>query len=212
MLKNFIMALGGSFLAAALYSWVQAEHRLGAWHEVTGIVVSGATGGKNVEKAVIAFAAASGHVVEKELSGSYKAGEAMALLVNPENAHDAVVKSQNTPWNLLRLGVVFGTLAIVTGFMIGHIGNVQQKKRERLRTCYRYLEATVLKIEKNDPEMSDEDADYRLVAYWKHPVTGQAHGFIVEPVIHEQIVAIRGKRVRVRVDRDDLNNYEVELG
>lgn len=105
--------------------------------------------------------------------------------------------------------MLFGVFITVGGAFVLWISNEEKTRSRNLEERGRWVEAEVLKIEKEDEALSDDQATFRLVAVWKDVAEGRTYGLVAEELTENPAPYIRNNQIEVLVDEQDATNYAI---
>jgi hypothetical protein len=140
---------------------------------------------------------------------SYRVNEPVTILYDPQEPHNASIKSFAELWLLpvilCGMGLIFSSFGIVAVVWKG----ARTRKNAWLQQNGRRIQAEITRVELNTSVEVNGANPYRIVCQWLDPARNQMHVFNSANIWFDPTSHIPGKTIEVLVDPNNPRRYAV---
>jgi len=142
---------------------------------------------------------------------SHRTGEAVTVLYNPANPHDAKIDSFFSLWGF---GLIFGAMGLVFALAGGGMIVIPRRnaaRRQQIRRHGMPVQTQFQSVEKNTGLQVNGRNPWRITSQWQNPSTGEVHVFHSENLWYDPTPYVQAKEITVYLDRKNQKDYAMDV-
>lgn len=145
---------------------------------------------------------------------AFSIGEIVGIRYDPNNPHDAEIKSALTNWffPLFTGAFFFVFFSIGLGLLLYNIAKRRKWKQKLLLTqSGRPIMTTFVKADKDESITTNDQHPFQIVTKWNNPITDETMYFTSGYVWKDPSELLKNRSILVLIDPNNFDNYLVDL-
>ena len=174
------------------------------------------SGNSTVYRPVVQFIDQNGNQVEFVSSTgsnppSYKIGEEVEVLYNPESPNEAKIKGFFTLWGGITVLGILGIAFSSVGGLIIFFDKRKKNLQIYLRQNGTKIESDFQRVIINKSLRVKGRYPYQIISQWQNPDTSKLHVFTSENILFNPANYIKTEKIAVLIDRRNPKKYLVDI-
>ena len=142
---------------------------------------------------------------------SYKEGEAVEVLYDPENPNKAKINNFSTLYMGVSILGFLGTVFFLTGLSFFIVGYSQQKKIYFLQQNGKTITTKFIDVQLNLNMTVNGSHPYFICSEWLDSKTNEIYSFESEDIWFDPTDFIKTKEIKVIIDTEDPSRYLMDI-
>jgi hypothetical protein len=217
--KHMLVLTGLAFVFAAYLWYLNISLTIDSFDFTRGTVVDleySVLGLSDIPNAVVHFYTSAGEWVElilqdPDVNIGLAEGESVDLMYPVLHPRAAIIYDNFDLWGgpVFVLSIGAGLLLLGLSFAVNSLMEKRQIQECNSKTTQ--LQTMFINVEKNRGAEVDGNLPYCIYSQWRNPKTSEIYFFQSENLWADPSEYIKGKKITVHVEQDDLSEYSVDL-
>lgn len=143
-------------------------------------------------------------------SPKYKIGDQVPVLYQKDHPEKAQINDFYLLWRKTILAAAFGFVLTLIGVILYYRSKRSDKKKILLKKHGVLIEAKFEKVKKASSKFMQK-FPYHIIATWTDPATSKEHLFESDYIWFDPSDYIKGKKIMVYADKNNLNKYYMDI-